>query len=586
MFILGISCFYHDSAVCLLHDDEIVGAAAEERFSREKNDSSFPNLAIEWVLNRAGISGKDLDFIGFYEKPILKLGRILETYIAKAPRGYTSFIGISKSWLNQKLLIRRIIRNCLGVEKPVIFSTHHQSHAASAFFASDFDRAAILTVDGVGEWSTTTLGTGHENHINIFKEIRYPHSLGLLYGAFTYYLGFRVNNDEYKVMGASAYGEPKFYELILKKLIDVKEDGSFKLNMKYFPYTHDFKMINEKFEKLFGHKRREPKDEIKQFHYDVAASIQKVTEDILLKITQYLYEKTKERKLCMAGGVALNSVANGKILEKSPFDDIFIQPAADDSGGAMGVAFYIYYDWLNEKRKNIFRENDPSFNSQTMSQISFSPFLGPDFSNEEIKDLLERNNYPIHNYSEDELIGRTAKLLSEEYVVAWFQGRMEWGPRALGNRSILATPLNEKIRDVVNIKVKKREPFRPFAPVVIRERSSDFFKLDRESPYMLLVVNVKNNKIPAVTHVDGSARVQTITKHENPRYYELIKKFGEITSVPILLNTSFNVAGEPLVCSPYDALRTFESTEIDNLVLGNFFLDRDEKKGNRNLVIK
>ena len=583
MYVLGISCFYHDSAVCLLKDNEIIGASSEERFSRIKNDSSFPNLAIDWVLNEAGILPKDIDFIGFYEKPVLKLDRILETYITESPKGYRSFVEVGNSWINQKLFIRKIIKQNLGVEKPVIFSTHHLSHAASAFFASDFDTAAILTVDGVGEWSTTTLGIGKNNHIDIFKEIKYPHSIGLLYGAFTYYLGFRVNNDEYKVMGASSYGEPKYYEKIVDNVIDVKDDGSFQLNMKYFPYTHDFKMINQKFENLFGNPKRNSKDEIKQFHYDIAASIQRVTEDILLKICNYLHNETKEKNLCMAGGVALNSVANGKILKTTNFSDLFIQPAADDSGGAMGAAFNVYYDFLNEKRQIV---NTLENSSNTISKISFSPYLGPKYSNDEIKVLLEKNHYPLHYFSDDDLISKTAKLLSEEHVVSWFQGRMEWGPRALGNRSILATPQSEKMRDIVNIKVKKREPFRPFAPVITLEKTLDYFDLNGESPYMLLVVRATNDKIPAVTHVDGSARVQTVTEGQNFRYYHLIKKFGEITGVPVLMNTSFNVAGEPLVCSPYDALRTFEYTEIDNLVMGNFILNRDDKKGDRDLVVK
>lgn len=565
MYILGISCFYHDSAACLLKDNEIIAAAQEERFTRKKHDFEFPKNAIDYCLKEANIGIDDIDYVGFYDKPFIKFERILETYLSVAPRGLKSFIQAIPLWIKQKLWMSDLIKKELGYKGKIIFTEHHQSHVASAFFASPFDEAAILTIDGVGEWATATYGIGKDNEIELTHEIKFPHSLGLLYSAFTYYLGFKVNSGEYKVMGLAPYGEPKYYDLIMDNLIDIKDDGSFKLNMKYFAYTHDLKMTNKKFDELFGYPRREPESKLEKHQFDIAMSIQKVTEEVMLRMANHLYEETGLKNLCMAGGVALNCVANGRILRETPFKNIFIQPAAGDAGGAFGVASFIYYPWLGNKR------NPPEF---------FNPYIGPEFSNEEIRKFLDKKEVIYRELNRDNLLKQTARLIADKQVIGWFQGRMEWGPRALGNRSIIADPRDPEMRDIVNLKIKFRESFRPFAPAVLLEKLSEFFDLDCPSPYMLLVAQVRENKrvIPAVTHVDGSARIQTIAREDNPLYYDLINEFYKLTGVPVIINTSFNVRGEPLVCTPVDAYKCFMRTKMDYLVMGNFLMDKREQK--------
>ena len=560
MHILGISCYYHDAAAALIEDGRLVAAAQEERFTRKKHDQSFPIHAIHYCLKQAAISPDGLEYVGFYDKPFIKFERILYTYFATFPKSLPSFLKALPIWLKEKLWIRQLIREKLAYEGPILFSEHHASHAASAFLVSPFEKAAILTIDGVGEWETTTLGEGKGNEIRLLKRIHFPHSLGLLYSAFTYYLGFKVNSAEYKVMGLAPYGRPVYFDLIMNELISSQEDGSFKLNMRYFAYDYGLTMTNRRFDRLFGQAPRQPEGKLEQFHKDVAASIQKVTDVLMVRMANYLYDQTKLNNLCMAGGVALNCVANSKILQESPFRNLFIQPAAGDAGGAVGVAYHIYNSVLGHSRN--FRWHDA--------------FLGPEFSDEEIEEYLLSLGVSYRMLSRQDLLVETARLIGEQNVVGWFQGRMEWGPRALGNRSILADARNPENQSRVNLKIKFRESFRPFAPAVLLERASEYFEPGTASPYMLLTAQVRDEKrhIPAVTHVDGSARLQTVAHEENPLFHDLLREFDRQTGCPVIINTSFNVRGEPIVCTPHDAMKCFLRTDMDYLVIGSFLLNK------------
>jgi len=524
MYILGISCYYHDSAAALLKDGKVVAAVEEERFSREKNDDGFPKLAINYCMKAAGISGSDLACVSFYDKSVLKFERLLDNYISVAPRGLGSFTTVIPKWLHKRLWVKEEIKKHLGGYKgKIYFPEHHLSHAAYTFFTSPFNEAAILTVDGVGEWTTTSFGAAKDSKIKLTNDLEWPHSLGMFYSAFTYYLGFKVNEGEYKLMGLSSYGKPKYYDLIMKNLIDVKEDGSLRLNMKYFAYTWDKVMINKKFEELFGVPRRTEDAKTEQIHLDIGASAQLVLEEILLKMARHVHERTGLKNLCLGGGVALNGVANYRILKEGPFDRIHIPPSPGDGGSAIGCAAYAYYSILNNER---IVETD------TTKMISNNVYLGPQYSNDTIKSVLEFNKIPYKKYDRQELLERTAKLISEQNVVGWYQGRVEWGPRALGNRSILADPRNAKMKDILNEKIKHRESFRPFAPSILEEYASEYFELDIPSPYMLLVAKVKKpDKIPAVTHVDGTGRLQTVSRKANPLYYDLIIEFFKLTDV-------------------------------------------------------
>ena len=584
MNILGISCFYHDSAACLVRDGEILAAAQEERFSRKKHDFDFPTHAIDFCLHEAGLEVGDIDYIAFYDKPFVKFERILETYLAYAPRGLRSYLMALPLWLKQKLWIPDIIRKEIGYEGKIFFPEHHFSHAASAFFPSPFRQAAFLTMDGVGEWTTTSFGVGHDNRIEMDSELRFPHSLGLLYSAFTYYTGFKVNSGEYKLMGLAPYGEPKYVHLILDELIDLKEDGSFKLNMKYFNYAAGLTMTNRRFHALFGGPPRKPETTLTQRHMDIARSIQWVTEEVMLRSARHVHRQTKQKKLCLAGGVALNCVGNGRILRETPFEDVWIQPAAGDAGGALGAALFVWHQALGHARMA-----DEQSDRQKLS------LLGPSFSEEEIAEFLQEKNIPHKKLSADEIARVTAELVEKEAVVGWFQGRMEFGPRALGSRSILGDPRSPHMQSRMNLKIKYRESFRPFAPSVLEEKVSDYFELDRPSPYMLITAPVKKEKrihkkdgknpsgldklkiqrsvIPAVTHVDYSARIQTVSK-EHGLFYDLLQNFYERTGCPVLINTSFNVRGEPIVCTPQDAYECFMNTEMDYLIMGCFLLDK------------
>ncbi len=595
--ILGISAFYHDSAASIVVDGKIIAAAQEERFTRIKHDSNYPYNAVEFVLKFAELKLTDIDYIVFFEKPFLKFERLLETYVAFAPKGFLQFTKAMPLWLRDKLFQKKQLINFLKKhdinfkdEKKLFFSEHHLSHAASAFYPSPFNEAIVLTADGVGEWATTTVAIGQGRELQIKKEIHFPHSLGLLYSAFTYYVGFKVNSGEYKLMGLAPYGEPKYTKIIKENLIDIKKDGSFKLNQKYFNYATGLKMVNFKFEELFKQKSRDSKkEEITQFHMDVAASIQEVTEEIMLTLARSLREDYKIKNLCLAGGVALNCVANGKILKQKIFDNIWIQPAAGDAGGSLGAAFALWHIQMKKDRK----AND----SDQMN----GAYLGPEFNEVSIKkefDLIGAN-YQI--LSDDEIINLTARSLDDGNAVGWFQGRMEFGPRALGGRSILGDPRSPTMQKNLNLKVKYRESFRPFAPSILQEDVKDWFEFESFSPYMLLVANVKKDKIikmtenekklfgiqklnikrseiPAVTHVDYSARVQTVNLETNPKFHKLISKFKEITGCPILINTSFNVRGEPIVATPTEAFNCFMGTELDALVVGNFFLKKNDQK--------
>jgi carbamoyltransferase len=561
--VLGISCFYHDAAAALLCDGRLAAAAHEERFTRKRHDPDLPVRAVRYCLEAAGIGVTDLDYVVFYDKPFVKFERILLTYLSTFPRSLPSFTKSIPVWLKEKLWVPNLIHKGLGYDGEVLFAEHHQSHAASAFLPSPFEEAAILTCDGVGEWATTTQGIGRGNSFELIKEIRFPHSIGLLYSAFTYYLGFKVNSAEYKVMGAAPYGEPKYADVILDELVDLRDDGSFKLNMKYFAYDYGLTMTNRRFDDLFGQPRRPPESGMEQFHWDMAASVQAVTEEIVLRMVRDLHERTGSKNLCMAGGVALNCVANGRIVREGPFDHLWVQPAAGDAGGALGAALFAYNAVLGKPRS--FRMDHA--------------FWGPAYPDAEIRRYLDERGVPYRTLSRAEMLEETARRLDEDQaVIGWFQGRMEWGPRSLGSRSILADARNAENWKRVNLKIKFRESFRPFAPAVLAEKASDWFEIDRESPYMLLVCPVREGRsVPAVTHVDGSARLQTVTRDAHPEFYDLLASFDRRTGCPVLINTSFNVRGEPIVCSPDDAYLCFMRTQMDVLVLGNQILLKEEQ---------
>ena len=559
--VLGLSCFYHDSAAALLRDGEVVAACQEERLSRKRHDSAFPSRAVKYVLKEAGIGPADLDAVGFYDKPLLKFERMLSTYVATFPRSFGSFRKAMPLWIHEKLWMPSLIRKELRPYKgPILFAEHHMSHAASAFLVSPFEEAAILTVDGVGEWATASFGVGRGTDITLFKEIRFPHSLGLLYSAFTYYLGFKVNSAEYKVMGLAPYGKPVHYDRIMGDMVHLNEDGSFKLNMKYFSYDYGLTMTNGAFSEFFGGPPRKPETWMTEREFDIAASVQKVCEEVVLRMVRYIHGETGLTNLCMAGGVALNCVANGRVIRETPIKHLFVQPAAGDAGGAVGVAHYLYNTIEKEPRGRPWSH----------------AYLGPEYRDEEIAQYLDANGIPNRRLARAELLATTARLIAEGNVIGWFQGRMEFGPRALGGRSILADPRDPKMRDTLNIKIKFREGFRPFAPSVLADKAAEWFDIDCESPYMLLVAQVREGKrvIPSVTHVDGSARLQTVTREQNALYYDLIAEFEKITGVPIVINTSFNVRGEPIVCTPNDAYLCFMRTNMDHLALGSFLLDK------------
>ncbi|MEN8182349.1 MAG: carbamoyltransferase [Myxococcota bacterium] len=563
MNILGISCFYHDSAAALLCDGQLVAAAHEERFTRKRHDPDFPAQAVRYCLAEAGLSISNVDYLAFYDKPFVKFERILLTYLATFPRSLPSYSKAIPIWLKQKLWVPTTIRKETGYEGEILFAEHHQSHAAAAFLPSPFEEAAILTVDGVGEWATATQGVGRNNRLELIREIRFPHSLGLLYSAFTYYLGFKVNSAEYKVMGAAPYGEPRYADKILEELVDLREDGSFKLDMRYFAYDYGLTMTNQRFEELFEKPRRTPESEMEQFHWDMAASIQHVTEEIMLRIVRDLHQRTGMKNLCMAGGVALNCVANGRIVREGPFEQLWVQPAAGDAGSALGAALFVEHQVLEKPRR---------------FQMDHA-FWGPRFSDEEIRSYLDGRGAPYRTLPRDEVIGETARLLDEKQaVVGWFQGRLEWGPRSLGSRSILADARNRENWQRVNKKIKFRESFRPFAPAVLAEKADEWFDIDRESPYMLLVCQVNpGREVPAITHVDGSARLQTVTRESHAEFYDLLSEFDRRSGCPVLINTSFNVRGEPIVCTPDDAYVCFMRTNMDVLVLGSQILVKDDQ---------
>ena len=566
MYTLGISCYYHDSSAAILKDGKVIAAVEEERFSRKKFDDDFPKQAINWCLKESGISSKNLDSVAFYDKPVLKFERLLDNYIAVAPRGLYSFLNVIPKWLHKRLWVKdEISKHLKDFNGEIIFPEHHMSHAAYAFFTSPFDEAAILTVDGVGEWTTASFGTAHDTTIKLTNDIRWPHSIGLFYSAFTYFLGFKVNEGEYKLMGLSAYGKPKYYDLIMENLVDVKNDGSIHLNMKYFSFTYDKVMTNQKFSDLFGIPPRKEDSKAEQIHYDIAASAQLVLEDILLKMADHIHEKTGMKNLCLGGGVALNGVANHRILKEGPFENLHIPPSPGDGGSAIGCAQYLYYSHKKNKRK-IERDAE---------SIKNNIFVGPSYSNEEIKSFLDVNKIHYKFLENNFLLETTAKLISEGNVVGWYQGKMEWGPRALGNRSILADPRNAKMKDILNEKIKHRESFRPFAPCILEEYTSEYFDINTTSPYMLLVAPVKKpEKIPAVTHVDGTGRVQTVSKDTNPLFYDLINEFYKTTNVPVLINTSMNVRGEPIVNTIEQAYNMIIKTDMDYIVLGNYIVKR------------
>ena len=585
--VLGISAYYHDSAACLVRDGDIVAAAQEERFTRKKHDASFPRHAVAYCLAEGKLRPEELDYVGFYDKPLLKFERLLENYCGVAPRGLRSFLTAMPVWLKEKLFTRDQIRKALGgYEGPVLFAEHHESHAASAFYPSPFPEAAVLTMDGVGEWATSSYGVGRGKDLELVAELHYPHSLGMLYSAFTYYTGFKVNSGEYKVMGLAPYGEPRYADAIFDKLVELKDDGSFKLNMDYFNYVHGLTMTNGAFDRLFGGPPRRPESAVTQREMDVAASVQVVTEEIMLRMARHVHRETGLENLCLAGGVALNCVGNGRLLREGPFKRLWIQPAAGDAGGAVGVALAIHHKVLGHDRRHV-SEGDSMQGS----------YLGPAFSDAEVEPFLASVGAVYEKLPAEELIERSARLLADEKVVGWFQGRMEFGPRALGNRSILGDARSPRMQSVMNLKIKFRESFRPFAPSVLRERVADWFELDVDSPYMLLVapvrperripmteaqerlfgiekLNVPRSEIPAVTHVDHSARIQTVHRETNPLYHALLGRFEALTGCPVLVNTSFNVRGEPIVCTPKDAYLCFMRTEMDALALGSCVLEK------------
>ncbi|MFP6619310.1 MAG: carbamoyltransferase [Pirellulaceae bacterium] len=591
--ILGISAFYHDSAAALLVDGEVVAAAQEERFTRKKHDYGFPAQAIEYCLDHAGLSAADLDYVGFYDKPLLKFERLLETYLSYAPSGFRSFLKAMPLWLKQKLFLPREIRKGLHHEykRRVVFTEHHESHAASAFFPSPFEEAAILTIDGVGEWTTVSLGVGRENHVELTHELRFPHSLGLLYSAFTYFCGFRVNSGEYKLMGLAPYGEPRYVDLIQDHLLDLKEDGSFRLDMSYFNYCQGLTMTSGKLHRLLGGPPRTMEGPLTEREMDIAASIQKVTENVMLKMVRHAHQVTGMKNLCLAGGVALNCVGNGRILREGPFDEVWIQPAAGDAGGALGVISFIWHQLLGNPRTPVAHD------SQSGS------LLGPEFSDDQVREFLDTQGAVYETHMQwDALYDRVAQLLASEKVVGWMQGRMEFGPRALGARSILGDARSREMQSVMNLKIKFRESFRPFAPSVLETSVSDYFEMDpgQSSPYMLLVAPVQPSKrvdssgdaepargldklkecrsvVPAITHVDYSARVQTVDAEHAPRFHGLLTRFHELTGSPMVINTSFNVRGEPIVCTPEDAYRCFMATNMDVLVMEHIVLLKENQ---------
>ncbi len=632
--VLGISAFYHDSAACLVVDGEIIAAAQEERFTRIKHDHNFPLHAVRYCLDEAKLTPADLDYVGFYDKPLLKFDRLLETYLDYAPSGFSSFLKALPLWMREKLWMPDLIRTEMGkatgedderaakklgkkFEWKLLFGDHHESHAASAFYPSPFEEAAILTIDGVGEWATSSIGIGKSNEITLLKELRFPDSLGLLYSAFTYYTGFKVNSGEYKVMGLAPYGEPKYVGLIKDKLLEIREDGSLKMNHEFFSYSQGLRMTNRAFDKLFQSPPRKPESPITQKEMDLARSIQVITEEVMLKMTRFAHQETGMKKLCLAGGVALNCVANGRVLREVPFDDIWIQPAAGDAGGALGIALAIWHRYLGKPRESAERkgtwQSGKSFRpmlgqtpGQTVKATTLyadgmkGSYLGPKHSEEEIETFLKSQQAPYTKYTREELPGRVAELLASGKIIGLHQGRMEFGPRALGARSIIGDPRSAEMQSAMNLKIKYRESFRPFAPSILRERVSEWFELDSDSPYMLLVANVnepRRNKVtaneellwgiaklkasrsqvPAVTHVDYSARIQTVRRETNPLYWDIIDAFEKKTGCPIIVNTSFNVRGEPIVCTPQDSYRCFMRTEMDFLVLETCVLDKKEQ---------
>ncbi len=587
--ILGISGYYHDSAACLVRDGHILAAAQEERWTRQKHDHRFPSHAAAYCLAKGRMAAEDIDLVAFYDKPFIKFERLLETYLTFAPQGLRSFLTAMPLWIKEKLWLPEIIKREIGYAGKIIFTEHHESHAASAFFPSPFERAAFLTLDGVGEWTTTSWGLGQGNRIRIVAEIYFPHSLGLLYSAFTYFTGFRVNSGEYKLMGLAPYGEPKYVNLILSELMDLKEDGSYKLNMKYFNYCQGLTMTNARFAGLFGGPPRRPEGPMTQREMDLAASVQKVTEEVIMRTARHIHRQTGERRLVLAGGVALNCVANGRVLREGPFEEIWIQPAAGDAGGALGAALFAWHQYLNNPRS-----------ADGQSDFQRGSFLGPEFDGQEIEPFLQASGAPYETLTREELPRRVAELVAAGKVVGWFEGRMEFGPRALGARSIVGDARSPKMQSIMNLKIKYRESFRPFAPSVLVERVRDYFELDRASPYMLLVsgvqpdlrramseeeknyfgiqkLNVVRSSIPAVTHVDYSARIQTVHRETNPLYWRMIKAFEELTGCGVVVNTSFNVRGEPIVCTPQNAYTCFMRTQMDYLVLDRFLLDKAQQ---------
>ena len=590
MYILGISAFYHDSAACLVKDGEIIAASQEERFTRKKHDHAFPSNAIRYCMKEVGIGGDELDYVAFYDKPFLKFERILETYLAFAPVGIKSFLTAMPLWIRKKLWIKELIKDELNYSGQIIFPEHHESHAASAFFPSPFQEAAFITMDGVGEWATSSFGIGKDNKIELLADIHFPHSLGLLYSAFTYYTGFRVNSGEYKVMGLAPYGEPRYKDLIYDNLIDVKDDGSFKMNMDYFNYCAGLTMTSSKFNKLFGGPPRKPESKLTQKEMDLARSVQEVTEEIVMKMAEHVKKETGMEYLCLAGGVALNCVANGRLLRSGLYKDIWIQPAAGDAGGAVGAALFTWYQYMDNSR-----------DANDKDDFMKGAYLGSYFDNQKIKKFADAKGYVYTELSDEELPVKISDLIADEKVIGWFQGRMEFGPRALGSRTIIGDARSPEMQKTMNLKIKYRESFRPFAPSVRAENISEYFEIDRESPYMLLVANVQKDKqvemseeqnsyfgleklnvvrskVPAITHVDYSARIQSVNRKTNPRYHEMLTRFNEKYGCPVIVNTSFNVRGEPIVCTPKDAYLCFMRTEMDYLIMGNYLLKKTEQK--------
>jgi carbamoyltransferase len=586
--ILGISCFYHDSAACVLGDGKIVAAAQEERFTRKKHDPRFPTKAVAYCLQEAKVSAEDLDYVVFYDKPFLTFERLLLSYLTVAPKGLFSWLEAMPAWLGRKLHVPKVIQEEIGYGGEVLFTEHHEAHAASAFYPSPFEEAAILTMDGVGEWATASYGYGRGKELTLLKELHFPDSLGLLYSAFTYFTGFKVNSGEYKLMGLAPYGKPRYKEVILRELVDVKEDGSIRLNMRYFDFIGGLRMTNKRFADLFGGGARKPETEIREREMDIAASIQSVTEEIILRMVHHVYRETKQKYLCLAGGVTLNCVANGRILREGPFDDIWIQPAAGDAGGALGAALSVWHRYLGKER--VIAEGRDSQQGS---------YLGPSFENEDVKKFLDRNQYPYHDLDPGTRARTVAEKVVAGKIVGYLAGRMEFGPRALGARSILGDPRKVETQSVMNLKIKYRESFRPFAPTVLEEKTSEYFDLERPSPYMLIVaaiqekrrhpqpshdgtgilerLKVSRSDIPAVTHLDYSARVQTVNRRDKSDYYDVISEFEKLTGCAVVVNTSFNVRGEPIVCSPEDAYKCFMRTEMDVLVMENCILFKKEQ---------